>query len=48
MTVKTLKCNILFTIGNTENLMTGFEGTTLSMNTLPVAFYNGLWAYDGW
>uniref|UniRef100_A0A2S2Q744 B(0,+)-type amino acid transporter 1 n=1 Tax=Sipha flava TaxID=143950 RepID=A0A2S2Q744_9HEMI len=34
--------------GNTKNLMTGFEGTTLSMESLPIAFYSGLWAYDGW
>ncbi|XP_025195191.1 b(0,+)-type amino acid transporter 1-like [Melanaphis sacchari] len=35
-------------LGNTKNLMTGFEGTTLSIDTLPIAFYSGLWAYDGW
>ncbi|VVC39527.1 Hypothetical protein CINCED_3A008420 [Cinara cedri] len=35
-------------IGNTANLMTGFKGTTLSIETLPIAFYSGLWAYDGW
>ncbi|KAE9535558.1 hypothetical protein AGLY_007459 [Aphis glycines] len=34
-------------LGNTKNLMTGFEGTTLSIDTLPIAFYSGLWAYDG-
>jgi len=28
--------------------MTGFEGTTISLETLPIAFYSGLWAYDGW
>lgn len=38
----------LFIIGKTENIKTGFEGTTLSIDTLPVAFYSGLWAYDGW
>lgn len=34
--------------GNTKNLMTGFDGTTLSMDSFPIAFYSGLWAYDGW
>lgn len=28
--------------------MTGFQGTTLTIGTLPMAFYSGLWAYDGW
>ncbi|XP_025418497.1 b(0,+)-type amino acid transporter 1-like isoform X2 [Sipha flava] len=35
-------------LGKTENLMTGFEGTNLSMNSLSMAFYSGLFAYDGW
>lgn len=40
--------SLFIVIGNTKNLMTGFEGTTLSIDTLPIAFYSGLWAYDGW
>ncbi|XP_050538421.1 b(0,+)-type amino acid transporter 1-like isoform X2 [Daktulosphaira vitifoliae] len=35
-------------LGNIQNLKTGFEGTTSSMNNLVVAFYSGLWSYDGW
>jgi len=35
--------------GHTENLMTGFDvPANLSVKMLPVAFYSGLWAYDGW
>ncbi|XP_058125741.1 b(0,+)-type amino acid transporter 1-like [Anopheles ziemanni] len=35
-------------IGNTENLAGGFEGTHSSPGYIALAFYNGLWAYDGW
>lgn len=35
-------------IGNTKNLESGFEGTTSSPGHIALAFYNGLWAYDGW
>lgn len=35
-------------IGNTENLRTGFQGTTTNPGHIAFAFYNGLWAYDGW
>lgn len=34
--------------GNTENLSSGFEGTTTNPGNIALAFYNGLWAYDGW
>lgn len=34
--------------GNTKNLSTGFEGTTSSPGKIALAFFNGLWAYDGW
>ncbi|VVC39535.1 Hypothetical protein CINCED_3A024114 [Cinara cedri] len=33
--------------GNTDNLMTGFEGTTLTIKSLPVAMYSCLWAFSG-
>lgn len=26
----------------------GFEGTTNEVGKIALAFYNGLWAYDGW
>uniref|UniRef100_A0A182J4Q0 b(0,+)-type amino acid transporter 1 n=1 Tax=Anopheles atroparvus TaxID=41427 RepID=A0A182J4Q0_ANOAO len=35
-------------IGNTKNLAGGFEGTHSSPGYIALAFYNGLWAYDGW
>lgn len=34
--------------GRTENLSKGFEGTTTNPGHIALAFYNGLWAYDGW
>lgn len=37
-----------FFIGNMENLTRGFEGTTTSPKSLALAFYSGLWAFDGW
>ncbi|KAG5887524.1 hypothetical protein JTB14_022136 [Gonioctena quinquepunctata] len=43
-------CGGLYEIarGNTKNLTKGFEGTTTSPKDLALAFYSGLWAYDGW
>lgn len=35
-------------IGNTANLSSGFKGTTTNPCFIALAFYNGLWAYDGW
>lgn len=35
-------------IGNTANLSSGFVGTTTNPGNIALAFYNGLWAYDGW
>lgn len=35
-------------IGNTQNLTKGFEGSTTSPTNLALAFYSGLWAFDGW
>ncbi|XP_059613552.1 b(0,+)-type amino acid transporter 1-like [Phlebotomus argentipes] len=35
-------------IGNTKNLTSGFQGTTTNPGFIALAFYNGLWAYDGW
>ncbi|GFR82606.1 B(0,+)-type amino acid transporter 1 [Elysia marginata] len=34
--------------GNTENFEDGFAGTTSEAGTVAIAFYNGLWAFDGW
>ncbi|KAL5021728.1 hypothetical protein ScPMuIL_000883 [Solemya velum] len=34
--------------GSTEYLREGFEGTSSSAAMIALAFYDGLWAYDGW
>ncbi|XP_048885979.1 b(0,+)-type amino acid transporter 1 isoform X1 [Brienomyrus brachyistius] len=39
---------VLLAQGNTENLTNAFEGASPSFGTIGLAFYNGLWAYDGW
>ncbi|CAG9821866.1 unnamed protein product, partial [Phaedon cochleariae] len=35
-------------LGNTDNLKRGFEGTSTSPKDYALAFYSGLWAFDGW
>uniref|UniRef100_A0A6Q2YLQ3 b(0,+)-type amino acid transporter 1 n=1 Tax=Esox lucius TaxID=8010 RepID=A0A6Q2YLQ3_ESOLU len=39
---------VLLAQGNTENLSDPFEGARTSFGSIGLAFYNGLWAYDGW
>uniref|UniRef100_A0A8C7RC06 b(0,+)-type amino acid transporter 1 n=1 Tax=Oncorhynchus mykiss TaxID=8022 RepID=A0A8C7RC06_ONCMY len=39
---------VLLVQGNTENLSNPFEGASTSFGSIGLAFYNGLWAYDGW
>lgn len=34
--------------GKTETLTDAFDGTSSSVGGIGLAFYNGLWAYDGW
>ncbi|XP_044734569.1 b(0,+)-type amino acid transporter 1-like [Chrysoperla carnea] len=34
--------------GYTDNLKTGFKGTHTKPSSIALAFYSGLWAYDGW
>ncbi|XP_064598775.1 b(0,+)-type amino acid transporter 1-like [Liolophura sinensis] len=34
--------------GNTETISEGFEDTAEDPSLIALAFYNGLWAYDGW
>ncbi|XP_052815410.1 b(0,+)-type amino acid transporter 1-like isoform X2 [Mya arenaria] len=38
----------MLSTGSTEHLNTGFEDTTDSFAMFALAFYDGLWAYDGW
>ncbi|XP_060109926.1 B(0,+)-type amino acid transporter 1 [Heteronotia binoei] len=39
---------VLLAKGNTQNLNNSFDGPPLSVGAISLAFYNGLWAYDGW
>ncbi|XP_028995283.1 b(0,+)-type amino acid transporter 1 isoform X3 [Betta splendens] len=34
--------------GNTQNFNNSFEGTQLGINSIGIAFYQGLWSYGGW
>lgn len=34
--------------GHTENFQDSFENTNVGINPIGVAFYQGLWSYDGW
>ncbi|XP_054470330.1 b(0,+)-type amino acid transporter 1-like [Anoplopoma fimbria] len=34
--------------GHTENFEDSFENTNLAINPIGIAFYQGLWSYDGW
>ncbi|KAG5200633.1 hypothetical protein R6Z07F_013103 [Ovis aries] len=39
---------VLLAQGNTRNFENSFEGASLSVGSISLALYNGLWAYDGW
>ncbi|XP_062817996.1 B(0,+)-type amino acid transporter 1 isoform X3 [Anolis carolinensis] len=39
---------VLLAQGNTQNFQNSFDGPPLSVGLICLAFYNGLWAYDGW
>ncbi|XP_033012533.1 b(0,+)-type amino acid transporter 1-like [Lacerta agilis] len=39
---------VLLAQGNTKNFNNSFDGPPLSLGAISLAFYNGLWAYDGW
>ncbi|XP_058136098.1 B(0,+)-type amino acid transporter 1 [Dasypus novemcinctus] len=39
---------VLLAQGNTKNFENSFEGAEVSVGAIGLAFYNGLWAYDGW
>lgn len=40
--------NCRLCLGRTENFRNGFEMDLLTLDRLPLAFYNGLYAYGGW
>lgn len=39
---------VLLAKGNTQVLQNGFENTVTGFGPVGVAFYQGLWSYDGW
>uniref|UniRef100_A0A8C2YRR1 b(0,+)-type amino acid transporter 1 n=1 Tax=Chinchilla lanigera TaxID=34839 RepID=A0A8C2YRR1_CHILA len=39
---------VLLAQGNTKNFENSFAGTPASVGGISLAFYNGLWAYEGW
>ncbi|XP_078016942.1 b(0,+)-type amino acid transporter 1 isoform X4 [Epinephelus lanceolatus] len=39
---------VMLAQGKTETLSDAFDGTSTSIGAIGLAFYNGLWAYDGW
>ncbi|KAM4543191.1 b(0,+)-type amino acid transporter 1 [Odontesthes bonariensis] len=39
---------VVFFRGNTENFEDSFEGTNVGVSSIGIAFYQGLWSYDGW
>ncbi|XP_069724756.1 B(0,+)-type amino acid transporter 1 isoform X2 [Phaenicophaeus curvirostris] len=39
---------VLLAQGKTENFKDSFKDSTISVSSISLAFYNGLWAYDGW
>ena len=43
-----LSCCMICVLGEIEEISTGFEDTIQSPSLIALAFYDGLWAYDGW
>lgn len=39
---------IKFFAGHTKYIKTGFEGTKSNAKDLVLAFFSGLWSFDGW
>ncbi|XP_025898139.1 B(0,+)-type amino acid transporter 1 [Nothoprocta perdicaria] len=39
---------VLLAQGKTDNFKDSFKDSKISISSLSLAFYNGLWAYDGW
>lgn len=38
----------LYVSGEVEEINTGFQDSVQSPSLIALAFYDGLWAYDGW
>ncbi|XP_065519356.1 B(0,+)-type amino acid transporter 1 isoform X2 [Lathamus discolor] len=43
-----IKCLAAAAIGKTENFKDSYVDSSVSFGSIGLAFYNGLWAYDGW
>ncbi|XP_037097582.1 b(0,+)-type amino acid transporter 1-like isoform X1 [Syngnathus acus] len=39
---------VMLARGHTQNFQDSFENTNIGINPIGIAFYQGLWAYDGW
>ncbi|XP_017561623.2 b(0,+)-type amino acid transporter 1-like isoform X1 [Pygocentrus nattereri] len=39
---------VMLAQGNTQNFKNSFEGAATSFGAIGLAFYNGMWAFDGW
>ncbi|XP_073322986.1 b(0,+)-type amino acid transporter 1-like [Pagrus major] len=39
---------VMLVRGHTENFEDSFENTNVGINPIGIAFYQGLWSYDGW
>ncbi|KAG8144054.1 hypothetical protein E2320_001176, partial [Naja naja] len=39
---------VLLAKGNTQNFNNSFDNSSISVGSISLAFYSGLWAYDGW
>uniref|UniRef100_A0A670YKQ3 b(0,+)-type amino acid transporter 1 n=1 Tax=Pseudonaja textilis TaxID=8673 RepID=A0A670YKQ3_PSETE len=39
---------VLLAKGNTKNFNNSFDSSSISVGSISLAFYSGLWAYDGW
>lgn len=48
MAVITLGGVVMLFQGNTQNFENSFEGTNIGVSSIGIAFYQGLWSYDGW
>ncbi|XP_049597159.1 b(0,+)-type amino acid transporter 1 isoform X1 [Syngnathus scovelli] len=39
---------VMLARGRTENFQDSFKNTNIAINPIGIAFYQGLWSYDGW
>uniref|UniRef100_A0A3Q2EK19 Zmp:0000001267 n=1 Tax=Cyprinodon variegatus TaxID=28743 RepID=A0A3Q2EK19_CYPVA len=39
---------VMLVQGHTANFQGSFDGTNVGVNDIGIAFYQGLWSYDGW